>query len=83
MARSKLHETQKCDRCGAEIIMAVSETGRRMAIDADYDMRFVLESVDTNRVPYVTARQTYRSHWAVCPNRPQETSGRDRASGEA
>lgn len=61
-------ETSKCRGCGADIIWAVTESGKRMPIDPKSEKRLVLMGRDGNRGPLAMARDTYMSHFATCPN---------------
>jgi hypothetical protein len=59
----------KCRGCGAEIIWAYTEAGKRIPLDNKAEKRFVL---DDNPGQYVDGvgvrlRDTYISHFATCP----------------
>lgn len=66
-----------CNSCGAAVLWCVTENGRRMPLNTDYEARVVLDpSTDpmTGKV-----RRTYKSHFATCPNaaehrKPKEPS---------
>lgn len=55
-----------CRSCGAPIVWVVTESGKRMPLDAKPEKRFV---VDVDGKAYV--RDTYVSHFAHCPNAAQ------------
>ena len=57
----------KCRSCGAKIIWATTERGKRMPLDAVADTRIVLEHRD-GQPPLARVVATYVSHFTTCPN---------------
>ena len=55
-----------CTSCGAAIIWAVTEAGKRTPVDAKAERRIVLD--DTEDPPIAVVMPTHQSHWASCPN---------------
>jgi hypothetical protein len=53
-----------CKSCGAAIVWAQTESGRRMPLDAEPERRFVLAGVEPTIARSVP---TYVSHFATCP----------------
>lgn len=73
-------KTARCRGCGAEIIWALTEKGKRMPLDAapsgdgDYVLRsavFIDGDVTAVRVGtgVVTGEGRHRNHWWTCPER--------------
>lgn len=58
----------KCRGCGAEIIWAFTADGHRMPLDAKFEGRFVLDRHKRDDGTLLaSARATYLSHFATCP----------------
>jgi hypothetical protein len=61
----------ECRSCGATITWAVTESGRRIPLDAqqslDGNMSEVDRLADGTMVVAVVAEGLYRSHFATCP----------------
>lgn len=64
-----------CRSCGAEILWAVTEKGRRIPLDAKAEKRFVSAPCDANAPDadqvHVRVEDTYVSHFATCPQADQ------------
>lgn len=75
-----------CRSCGAEIVWAYTERGRRMPLSvASLERRFVitgpaLDAVDDPTVSYV---ETYVSHFADCPNADKHRKPKPPAAASA
>jgi hypothetical protein len=69
-----------CKSCGAEIIWAVTENGKRMPLDAQPINRpscFVLNDREDPPVAVVAkGPSVYVSHFATCPNADQHRKPR-------
>lgn len=62
-----------CSSCGAAIVWAVSDRGRRMPLDAQPQRLFTLDT--ELRPPACHSTLVYTSHFATCPNAAQHRSG--------
>lgn len=71
-------ETSTCRSCGARIVWAETENGKRMPIDAKPEKRLVLiiDPPSPGTTPLVDVRDTYVSHFATCPNAAQHRKAR-------
>ncbi len=58
-----------CRSCGAAIVWAVTENGKRMPLDAKPEKRLVREG--RQEPPLVRVVDTYTSHFTSCPNADQ------------
>jgi len=67
---------RQCRTCQAAIIWAVTVSGKRMPLDAKPEVRFILNE-DTGTT---SARKTYMSHFATCPNAAQHRKPREAAT---
>ena len=58
-----------CSSCHAPIIWCVTNTGKRMPLDAKPERRFVLSNgeLGSNAAPLASSADTYVSHFATCP----------------
>lgn len=70
--------TRQCRSCGAPIVWAVTEAGKRMPLDAEPHPgrrgQFIFTSPDTVRygksgTPIPEGVETFVSHFSTCPNR--------------
>lgn len=61
-------KTQKCRSCGADIIWALSDHGKRMPVNAEMasGSGFVLEG-DPPRARLSVGEAVHLSHFATCP----------------
>lgn len=57
-----------CRSCGAVIIWAQTENGKRIPLDAESEKRFVALCRIEDDTPVVALRHTHLSHFATCPN---------------
>lgn len=60
-----------CGTCGAEIVWAITEAGKRMPLDAKPEKRFVVDDADGCHLV-----DTYVSHFSTCPNAEQHRRAR-------
>lgn len=59
--------TSRCRTCGAEIILAVSSSGRRVAVDVAAELRIVLTAPPRDGDPPVAAKvQVHVPHVLSC-----------------
>lgn len=58
-------EQSTCRRCGAAILWAVSEKGKRMPLDFKPEKRIVLRQ-NYEGEPRAYVENTYTSHFATC-----------------
>ena len=63
-------KTSNCRSCGAEIVWAVTATGKRMPLDAKPEKRVVLEPRDVFG-EIAEVKDTFVSHFATCPDADQ------------
>jgi hypothetical protein len=67
--------TTTCRSCGAEILWAATEKGRRIPLDAKPEKRFVTAPCDPDAAGaselHVRVEDTYVSHFATCPHADQ------------
>lgn len=54
-----------CRSCGRQIIWCATDGDKRMPLDAEFEMRFVLDALADPMVGRL--RRTYVSHFATCP----------------
>ena len=57
-----------CRSCGAEIVWAITEAGKRIPLDAEPERRFVLTTDLATNDQTARSTATYISHFATCPN---------------
>lgn len=58
----------QCRGCGAEILWAATQTGKRIPLDTKSEKRFVVRSLARGTDPTVVVlADTYVSHFATCP----------------
>lgn len=57
----------KCRGCGAEIIWAVTETGKRIPLDAKDERRFIVGVGKVDGQVEALLCKTYQTHFATCP----------------
>jgi hypothetical protein len=57
-----------CQSCGAEIVWAETEAGRKIPLDAVPEKRFVIADAPLSRARVAVMQPTYVSHFATCPN---------------
>lgn len=57
-----------CRSCGAEIVWAVTDSGKRMPVDAEPFQRsvVVLEGGGNGQPPRASVADAHRSHFATC-----------------
>lgn len=64
----------QCRSCGAEIVWAETEKGRRVPLDAKTERRAIVDELG-RRAPNEPLRvkvvETYVSHFATCPHAAQ------------
>jgi len=59
-----------CESCKAPILWAVTESGKRMPLDAKPEKRILLEE-DGCQPPVAHVIDVYVSHFATCPQAAQ------------
>lgn len=55
----------ECKSCGAPIVWALTEAGKKVPLDVKSEKRFILKDKVSVEV---ILRNTYVSHFATCPN---------------
>jgi len=55
----------KCKSCGAEVIWATTEDGKKIPLDAKGEKRFIASEKQKG---VVIMRTTFITHFATCPN---------------
>lgn len=58
--------TSNCRGCGAQIVWAETDAGKRMPIDAKGEKRFTMTTTGPARYR-VSMIETFTSHFATCP----------------
>jgi hypothetical protein len=69
-----------CTSCGAEIIWAVTLSGRRIPLDSKSERRAILDPKAGQGTPdpvRMRVVETYVSHFATCPNADQHRKKAD------
>jgi len=64
-------ETSKCRGCGAEIIWAITEQGKRIPLDAKDERRFIVGVNQADDEVEAVLCKTYTTHFATCPKADQ------------
>jgi hypothetical protein len=70
----KLIPTEPCRSCGAFVVWAITESGKRMPVDCEADirgkLRLHIDNLGVVRVTHDPFSQTphYRPHFATCPD---------------
>ncbi len=62
-----------CRSCGAEIVWALTDKGKRMPLDALAERRFVLKTVGGQLT--CLSEPVYTSHFVTCPDADQHRKG--------
>lgn len=71
-----------CRSCGAEILWAVTENGKRIPLDADPSIvktpgAFELRGDDPPLAIAARSRRVFVSHFATCPHAAQHRKGKE------
>jgi len=70
---------KKCASCGAPIIWALTERGRRMPLDATPTTGAILLTSASSPVPTAKFGPVYTSHFATCPHADQHRKPKEAA----
>lgn len=60
--------SSKCSSCGAEILWAITERGRRMPLSKATERRAFIVDRLTDGSEIARSRVVYDAHWTDCPN---------------
>ena len=66
-AEMPTHQYGACRGCGADIVWAVTEKGKRVPLNPKSEKRFIFTSWPQIEPTLVTLMDTYVSHFATCP----------------
>jgi hypothetical protein len=70
-----------CGRCFAPVLWGIDEEGRRIALDAQGELRFVLALRPDSQLPTVVQEQCYVRHRATCPKAKAKRPLKSRSTG--